>query len=265
MKFRSMQILTVITVVASASRVASAAEPSSPWSLSISGGDSISESGSLRTSMSADFPDLGTLNPALSGQSGTLNLDSLKYEDIFRRRFDTGLELDYSFNPNLQTFGRFGYASLDGRTSTIGTLDNPTLGTTDAVRARFADADNMSLELGSRYLWTTGTDWRPFAAFALGATHMDSMRATITSANLGPDLTDLRFSRSGIVFSQSLQTGIDYTPNNAFGLRFSIDADHAAKPPSGNDPRTSLLGFGPNDEAHDLWSFPVSIAANYRF
>src|SRR4051794_16115000 len=111
MKFRSMQILTILTVIAGASRVAGAAEPASPWSLSISAGDSMGESGSLRTSMDASFSDLGTLDPSLSGQPGTLHLDSLKYEDIFHRRYDTGLELDYSFSNNLQSFGRFGYAS----------------------------------------------------------------------------------------------------------------------------------------------------------
>jgi hypothetical protein len=265
MKSRSMQILTVLTVVAGATRVATAAEPSSPWSLSISAGDSMSESGSLRTSMDADLADLGTLDPSLSGQSGTLHLDPLKYDDIFHRRYDTGLELDYSFSENLQTYGRFGYASLEGRTSTLGTVDSLSLATPATIHARFADADNMSLQFGTRYLWSTGTDWRPFAGLSLGATHLDEMRANITSTDLSMDIPDLRFARAGTVFSQSLQTGVDYAPTSAFGVRFSLDADHIARPPSGNDARTSQLGFGPSDEAHDLWSFPVSIAASYRF
>lgn len=201
----------------------------------------------------------------MSGQSGTLHLDSLKYEDIFHRRYDTGLELDYSFSNNVQSFGRFGYASLAGRTSTIGTVDSLSLAAPATIHARFADADNMSLQLGSRYLWTTGTDWRPFASFALGATHLDEMRADITSTDLATSIPDLRFARAGTVFSQSLSSGVDYTPNSAFGLRFSIDADHLGKPPSGDDARTSLLGFGPNDGSHDIWSFPVSVAASYRF
>src|SRR4051812_19023246 len=174
MKFRSMLILTLVSLVAGAARVATAAEPASPWSLSISGGDSIGESGSLRSPITASFSDLGTLDPAFSGTSGTLRLDKLRYEDFFRPRFDAGLELDYSFNDNLQSYGRFGYDSLRGRTSTIGTLNSSALDSSAAVRARFADADNMTFELGSRYFWSTGTDWRPFAGLALGATHLDS-------------------------------------------------------------------------------------------
>ncbi len=112
MKLRSIQILTVLSLVAGATRVATAAEPSSPWSLSISGGDSLDEQGSLRTPRTTDFTDLGALDPSLSGTSGTLRLDKLNYEDLFRRRFDTGLELDYSFDENLQTFGRLGYTSF---------------------------------------------------------------------------------------------------------------------------------------------------------
>ena len=265
MKFRSMSILTVVSLIAGAARVAAAAEPSSPWSLAISGGDSVGESGALRSPITSSLSDLGALDPTLSGTSGTLRLDKLRYEDVFRRRFDTGLELDYSFNDNLQSYGRFGYSSFGGHTSTIGSLESPSLDSPAAVRAHFDEANNMSFELGSRYFWPTGTAWKPFAGFALGATHLDAMSATISSADLAADLNDLHFTRSGTVFSQSLQTGVEYTPNDAFGLRLAIDADHLGKPSNADDPRLTALGFGPNDDAHSLWSFPVSVAASFKF
>jgi hypothetical protein len=266
MKFRSMQVLAALTAVAGATRVATAAEPASPWSLSISGGDSIAERGTLRSPLSTDLGDLGTLDPALSGEAGTLHLDRLRYDDLFRSRFDTGLEIDYSFNDSLQTYGRFDYGSMTGRTRTLGSLNTAALGDAAALQGHFADADNTSLQLGSRYRWSTGSNWRPFAGFSLGATHLDEMRATLTSSDFSVDVPDVRFTRAGTVFSQSLQTGVDYTPNGAFGLRFGVDADHVGKPPSADDARTSELGFGPSGEAHSsLWSFPVSIAANYRF
>jgi hypothetical protein len=265
MKFRSMQILTVLSLVAGAARVATAAEPSSPWSLSISGGDSIGESGSLRSPITSTFTDLGTLDPTLSGTSGTLRLDKLRYEDVFRRRFDTGVELDYSFDNNLQTYGRFGFTSFGAHESTIGSLDSPALDSPAAVRAHFAEANNKTFELGSRYFWATGTDWRPFAGLSLGATRLDAMTATLASADLSTDLSDLRFSRAGTVFSQSLQTGVEYNPNSAFGLRLAVDADHIGKPANADDPRLTALGFGPNDDARSFWSFPVSVAANFRF
>ncbi len=123
----------------------------------------------------------------------------------------------------------------------------------------------MSFQLGSRYFWSTGTDWRPFAGFALGATHLDAMRATLTSADLPTDLDNLHFTRSGTVFSQSVQTGVEYTPSSALGLRFGVDVDHVGRPHDTEDPQLEALGYGPNDQAHSMWSIPVSIAANYRF
>jgi hypothetical protein len=265
MKLRSMQILTVLSLIAGAARVATAAEPSSPWSLSISAGDSLDEQGSLRTPKTTEFTDLGAIDPSLSGTSGTLRLDKLNYEDLFHRRFDTGLELDYSFDEQLQTFGRVGYTSLSGKTSTIGQLDSAALTSPAEVHAHWADADNVSLELGSRYFFTTGSDWRPFAGFSLGATHLDAMRATLTSPDLPADLENLHFTRSGTVFSQSLQTGVEYNPSNALGLRLGVDVDHTGRPHDTEDPQLAALGYGPNDQAHSMWSIPVSVAANYRF
>src|SRR5262245_52735485 len=111
MKSRSIQVLSALTVMAGAARVATAADPASPWSLTISTGSSVDESGSLRAPVTTGFTDLGTVDPVLSGTSGTVRLDRLRYEDLFRRRFDGGLELDYSFDRDLQAYGRFNYNS----------------------------------------------------------------------------------------------------------------------------------------------------------
>jgi hypothetical protein len=144
-------------------------------------------------------------------------------------------------------------------------VDSASLDTPMALRARFSDADNMTLQFGSRYFIPTGTDWRPFAGVALGATHLDTIRADVTSADLGTELSNLRFTRAGTVFSQSLQTGVEYAPSSAFGLRLSVDADHFGRPLNGDDPRLTGVGFAANEDAHSLWSFPVAVAANYRF
>ncbi len=100
------------------------------------------------------------------------------------------------------------------------------------VAAHFGNADNMSFELGSRYFWQTGTDWRPFAGAALGATHLDAIRASFTSPETGLDLPNAQFTRSGVVFSQSLETGVEYDPDSNFGVRLSVNADHVGAPRS---------------------------------
>jgi len=264
MTTRYLKLVTAAALVAGAAGRATAADQASPWSLSILGGDSVSESGSLRSSSSTSIADLGAIDPPLAGATGTLSLDKLRYEDMFRRRFDTGLELDYSVDTNLQAYGRFGYESLGGRSRRVGSISSESLATSDPLTARFSDADNMSFELGSRYYWQMPGNWRPFAGAALGATHLDGIRASFTSPGTDIDLNNARFTRSGTVFSQSVETGVEFNPADNFGLRLGIDADHTSSPRGVDDPGLAALGIDTQD-THGRWSFPLSIAANYRF
>lgn len=262
---RNLNLIALATLIAGAAGRACAADQADPWSLSILGGDSVGMTGSLRSSSTASIADLGAIDPPLAGATGTLSLDKLRYEDLFRRRFDTGLELDYSIDRNLQAYGRFGYESLGGRTRRVGTLTSESLATSDALNARFSDTDNMSFELGSRYYWQMPGNWRPFAGAALGATHLDGIRASFTSPGTDIDLKNAQFTRSGTVFSQSVETGVEYDPGNNFGLRLGINADHISSARSVNDPSLTALGIEGGHDAQDRWSFPLSIAANYRF
>jgi len=259
-------IVTGLALAAGTAGIASAQTPDSPWGVAIYGGDSVIDSGSLRSpGGTTTLPDLGTLNPALIGTPGTLKYDKLNYDDLFRRRFDTGVELNYSFNDNLQTFGRLGYESFEGRTrrAAFFTPDSGEPGV--ALRAHFADEDSKSLELGSRYFWPTGTPWEPYAGVSLGATRLDATSADFSTADGGIDLHNVRFTRPSTVFSQSLEAGVEFNPNTNFGVRFSVDADHVGVPPSANDPALTALGYDAAHDAEAHWSFPVAIAAAFHF
>jgi hypothetical protein len=262
---RNVGILASLAIIAGA-RAANADTPAdSPWGIAVYGGDTVTEAGRLRSPLSSTIPDLGALNPQFGGTSGTLSLDKLRYDDLFRQDFATGLELNYSFSPNLQTYGRFDYATLDGETRRIGFLSSDVLGGSEAVNARFHDEDNKSLELGTRYFWPTGTAWEPFAGIALGATRLDAIRANFGTADRAIDLTNVSFTRPATVFSQSLETGVEFNPNTSFGVRFSVDADHMGAPPSSRDPLLSELGYDAAHEAEARWTFPVAIAASFHF
>jgi len=264
MKLKTLQILSIASLVGSAANLASAADQDSPWSLSISGGDSVDTSGNL-TSARSSTVDLGKLDPALTGATGTLSLDKLRYDDLFQRRYDFGAELGYSFSDNLQAFTRFDYESLGGRTIPLGTISGAALPSREGLGARFADANNYSLDLGARYFWRTDTTWRPFAGAALGATHLDGTSAIVQSSGGAIDSGEVRFTRSGTVFNQMAEAGIEYRPSGAFGVSLSVDANHAGSPRSADDARFSAAGLNPGSEAEDRWSFPVTIAASYHF
>jgi hypothetical protein len=265
MNTRNVRLLTLLALSGGALRSAYAASPDSPWTISIYGGDAVAVTGSLRSPTSVPLSDLGTLDPALTGNSGSLSLDKLRYDDLFRHRYDTGLELGYSLSDNLQTFSRFSYDGLAGRSRRIGTLASDGLTAPAPLDARFADADNMSLDIGSRYYWSTSSTWRPYASVALGATHLDAMRATLTVPDTAVDPKNVRFTRPGTVFSQSLETGVEFNPSTSFGMRLSVDADHFGTPRSAHDPALAEIGFDSAHDAQGRWAFPVAIAATYHF
>lgn len=267
MNSRHVGFFTALALVAGA-RGAYADTPDSPWGIAVYGGDSVAETGSLRgprAPFQETLPNLGTLDPALTGSTGAVSLDKLRYEDLFRRSFNTGLELNYSLSDALQSYARFSYSAYDGRTRDAGVLTSDALGGSEPLRARFNDQDNKELEIGSRYLWQTGTAWQPFAGVALGATRLDDISATFTVPNTSIDLTNVRFTRAATVFSQSVEAGVEYNPSRAFGVRFSVDADHVGDQPSANDPALAQLGFDPGHDATSRWSFPVAVAAAYHF
>jgi opacity protein-like surface antigen len=257
-------VFTALALAAGAARVASA-DTDSPWSVAVYGGDSVGESGSLRSPGATTLPNLGTRDPALNGVGGTMRFDKLDYEDIFHRRFDTGLELDYSLSENLQTFGRLGYDALEGQTRRAAFFSTETGSPGEPLRARFADQDNKSIELGSRYLWPTVSAWQPYAGLSLGATRLDAIRADFSTADGGIDMHNVRFTRPATVFSQSLEAGVEYNPSRNFGVRFSVDADHMGVPQSAHDPALTGLGYDTAHDAEGRWSFPVAIAAAFHF
>jgi len=265
MNTRHVRILAALALTGGLARGAVAADSNSPWTMSIYGGDSAGMSGELRAPGTLTIDDLGALDPALTGTSATLSLDKLRYDDLFRRHFDTGLELGYAFSDNLQSFGRFGYDSLGGRSRRIGSFQLEGATAPTPLDAQFADADNMSLDFGARYFFSTSTTWRPYAGASLGATHLDSIRATISVPDSTLDVRNVSFTKPSTVFSQTLETGVEYNPSSAFGVRFSVDADHIGAPRSAHDESLAELGF---DSAHDAaarWDFPIAVAATYHF
>lgn len=265
MNTRPVRLLAALALTAGAARGAVAADADSPWTMSIFGGDSAGMSGDLRAPRTTSLTDLGTLDPALSGASGTLTLDKLRYDDLFRRRYDTGFELGYTFSDNLQSFGRVSYDNLSGRNRRIGELQIDGLSALSPLDARFKDSNNVSLDFGTRYFFSTNTPWRPYAGASLGATHLDAMRATISVPDTALDLTNVSFTRPSTVFNQSIETGVEYNPSSSFGVRFSVDADHIGSPRSARDPSLSELGFDAGHDADARWDFPVAVAATYHF
>src|SRR5262247_3127199 len=98
MNTRHVRIFAALALAGGVARGAYAEGSDSPWTMSIFGGDSAGISGQLRAPGTISFTDLGVFDPTLSGAPGTINLEKLRYDDLFRRRYDTGFELGYAFS-----------------------------------------------------------------------------------------------------------------------------------------------------------------------
>lgn len=265
MNTRTFQTLAILGCCAAAAGTAQASDQPDPWSVALIAGDSMALHGSLRAPLKTTVADLGALDPAMVGQAGTADLHRLRYDRLFNPDFNAGLELGYAFDDALQAYGRIGYGHLDGRVRDIGQVARESPADVGELRAHMNDVHDESLEAGARYTWQTGSDWRPYAGVALGADRVDGMRGSLTLQAASAVPEHVRFTRGDTVFSQSLETGVEYDPGNNFGLRIGVEADHSGVASNAHDPKLLALGYDRDNDAQARWAFPVAVAATWRF
>jgi opacity protein-like surface antigen len=234
----------------------------SPWSVSVFGGGALAEDGQLRMPVTRSIADLGSIDPALSGTSGSIDLDRLNFNDLYRHRYLAGAEVDYDYLPDVQAFGRFNYESGDGRNRAIGSFTEGTDPTHTPIAGHFSDEDTWSLDLGTRVYFPVSESFRPFAGIALGATRVSGIKAALA---LPDETPDVRFTRTGTVFSQSIEAGVQYAAMQNLDLRFAIDATHFGSLPAVRNPTTLEADLQTNQSTRDRWAFPVSLGAVYHF
>src|SRR4029453_12003260 len=70
---------------------------------------------------------------------GVAELDSLRVNDAFRSGPSIGIEAGYMSQSNLEPFVRLSYSKLEGRNTSIGSVESPDLGTAAAIGANFDD------------------------------------------------------------------------------------------------------------------------------
>jgi len=252
-------------LLAAASPTIHAATEDNPWGLQFFAGDSVGTQGDFMKSHRKDISDLGVIDPGLSGTSGSLALDTVSYDDIYKSRYDVGTELSYAVNENIEAYGRFDYNAMDGQRRSIGLVTTSDLATSMPVVGDFKDADTYTLMLGSRYYVPTGDAWKVFGGVGLGATRLPEMSGSIDIPDASLSLKGVRFARATTVFAQSLQAGIDFHTPSSVDMQFAIGANHMAAAHAGDDAQLAALGFDTTHEGGDRWSFPITLGATYRF
>jgi hypothetical protein len=218
-------------------------------------------------------------------------INSRNWNDFYDTTWRIQGEAGYALTSHLEIFGLFKYAHADASSGFAGIGDilifNPFIGnltSTTPLSARFDDYSSYGGQLGFRFFFLPKQSrFRPYLSLSGGATHVDSINATIvadTTSIGGPN--DFLFYRGGF-FSDSwtasgaamlglevslacrwalgVEGGVRYesrlgqNDSDLKGLRF-FDDEFA----------TPLRSFRPvNDNAGDRWTVPVTGYVKFRF
>jgi hypothetical protein len=196
--------------------------------------------------------------------TGSIVYHDLKFDDAYDHQYTMGGEFDYAFSPSLTGFGRIGYASFDGREQTVGTFTSAAT-EQSPVKATFEDTNTREYDLGARYTFMPGSSWRPFVGAALGATHLSATKADFPNID-GSGTTRVTLGESDTVFSQRVETGLQFSPMRNFDLRLSAAANHVGTDTRSSDPNLAMVGLSnTSGEERNHWDYPVELAAAWNF
>ena len=85
-------------LLAAAAPATHAATEDNPWGLQVYAGDTLGMHGDFSTNRAKDVPDLGPIIPGLAETPGTIALETVTYDDMYKSRYAVGAELSYALS-----------------------------------------------------------------------------------------------------------------------------------------------------------------------
>jgi opacity protein-like surface antigen len=244
MKPRSASSLFAAACVAAAS-AAHALPLSDRASFELFAGGNLATPGSFRGPLRIESPQ------------GVTNYTRLDFDDAYQHDYTAGAELGFNLDSHVSLFAQAAYSRFNGQNHEIG-YTAPTAGFVP-IHAQFSDVNSGELELGARYTFAMGEKWRPFVGAALGAEHVSDTYATVDNVRVG-------LGKSGTLFQQRVETGLQYSPMENFDVRLTAAASHVDGGKSADDPYLALLGLdSSNSTMHAHWDYPAEIGAVWHF
>jgi Outer membrane protein beta-barrel domain len=193
---------------------------------------------------------------------GIATLDSLDVSDAFRSGPSFGIETGYMTQSNVEPFVRLSYSKLEGRNTSIGSVEAPGLDTAAAIGANFDDMKSWALNVGTRYFLSDSGTVRTYVAGYLGADRMDAMKANLNIA--GVPVSQEEFLPSATRFDAGVEGGLAWALSDQADLGLSVGAQYV-------DARKEMTNaFAPVglDQVRfedPRWSIPVNLGVNFRF
>jgi hypothetical protein len=189
-------------------------------------------------------------------------LDSLRVNDAFRSGPSFGIETGYMTQSNLEPFVRLSYSKLEGRNTSVGSIESTDLSTSAPIGANFDDMKSWSLNVGTRYFLSDSGTLRTYVAGYLGADRMDAMTADLSIA--GAPAAREEFLPQATRFDAGVEGGLAWALSDQADLGLSIGAQYVdARKEMSN--AFAPIGLDQVRFEDPRWSIPVNLGVNFRF
>ncbi|MBB1059577.1 hypothetical protein [Marilutibacter spongiae] len=257
-------LIPALAIAAAPVLPAAAGPEAGRFSFSLTGGVEAPVSGDVHDGATAVVPDLGPLNPALSGVDAELRIGARGHDRIYDMATSLGLEMSYGLSDRAEVFGQIRQARADEGRVQVGGAYVPALATELPVYGTFSDYRALSIEFGYRHYFMAAGAARPYLAARLGATQTDAIDATFEIPAAAITIPDAAFYDKGWAVSGGLDVGVTIPVND----RFSITAETGVRyvgDLSDDDSAIGGLGLASINDTGSRVSVPVSVSARWDF
>lgn len=234
------------------------------FSLSLLGGLDKPLSGDVHGGATVAVPDLGPLNPALTGVAAELRIQSRDHDEIYGTAMSLGLELGYGLSERGELFLQARETSADDGRVRVGTAYVPALATGLDVFGRFSDYDAYTWEVGYRHFFGDMDKFRPFIAARLGATETDVIQATFEIPDAGITIPNAPFYEKGWAASGGLEAGVLVPFTERFSMTFTAGLNYIGDL-SDDDSAIAGLGLAAINDTGSRVSLPVMVTGRWDF
>jgi len=262
MKVRFPALLTLASL--GAIRAAFADPQEGRWSTTILAGAEFVPRSEFQGPDNGQLIDLGALDPALLGSTGTTSVDRLSYRDAFRTGGALGFETSYDSSANLESYFRLGFDELRGRGLQLGDISSSAFSSPAPLDANFNDLKSVDFTLGERYYFLDSGSFRPFVSGFVGADHTDALRARFTSTPLQFDSGSALLLPSATRFDAGLEGGASYGCTDRTALQFKLGLDYVTARHA-DSAALAPLGLSELSLREPRWSVPAEVGVTYRF
>jgi hypothetical protein len=259
-----LRTILLSTVVAlSAVGAAQAQTAQGRWTVSLEAGAEFPAGGDVHEGATAAVPDLGPLNPALSGVNAELRIQPRSFDDIYGEGMNIGAEFAYGLTDNAEVFGSLRYLQADEGRVQVGGAFVPALNTTLPVFGTFDEYKAYALEAGYRQYFGTGA-LKPYVAGRVGAVFTDKINATFEIPDAGITIADAPFYESSTSFTAGIDVGLSYALNDQVSLQAETGVRYISSL-SDDDSAIGGLGLASINGVGDRTYVPVTLRAKFAF